>query len=249
VLILTCHTNVPLLVTPQYRRYSNVYCKNGININSYTYEGITKCFRTGRLEREMQMVQLSATRCSCIAILWVSLVSFAAITLCVASQRVFVVVGVYFIIDSVRELLDTPSYLRLLRVHKSIPYNYDNCLLFAWSSWNGRILVRSGPTLRMLISETTQQIISVGFWRWCISVKRIVFLDFIHRLVSQKTNKIEEIKNYRQNITIHTSTNKSHKCQLLTTDKLTWAYTHINPWSKSDTGGNKWPSHCTLHST
>jgi hypothetical protein len=38
------------------------------------------------------MVQLSATRCSCIAILWVSLVSFAAITLRIASQRVFVVV-------------------------------------------------------------------------------------------------------------------------------------------------------------
>jgi hypothetical protein len=38
------------------------------------------------------MIQLSATRCSCIAILWVSLVSFAAITLCVASQRVFIVV-------------------------------------------------------------------------------------------------------------------------------------------------------------
>jgi hypothetical protein len=35
----------------------------------------------------------------------VSLVSFAAITLCVASQRVFVVV-VYFVIDSVRKLLD-----------------------------------------------------------------------------------------------------------------------------------------------
>jgi hypothetical protein len=35
------------------------------------------------------MVQLSATRCSCIANLWVSLVSFVAITLCVASQRVF----------------------------------------------------------------------------------------------------------------------------------------------------------------
>jgi hypothetical protein len=31
-------------------------------------------------------------------------VSFAAITLCVASQRVFVVV-VYFVIDSVRKLL------------------------------------------------------------------------------------------------------------------------------------------------
>jgi hypothetical protein len=36
-------------------------------------------------------------------------VSFAAITTCVASQRVFVVVVVYFVIDSVRKLLDTPS--------------------------------------------------------------------------------------------------------------------------------------------
>jgi len=53
-------------------------------------EDVTKSFRTGSLERELQMVQLSATRCSCIAILWVSLVSFAAITLCVTSQRVFI---------------------------------------------------------------------------------------------------------------------------------------------------------------
>jgi hypothetical protein len=37
-------------------------------------------------------------------------VSFAAITLCVASQRVFVVVSIYFVIESVRKLLDTPSY-------------------------------------------------------------------------------------------------------------------------------------------
>jgi hypothetical protein len=66
------------------------------------------------------MVQLSVTRCSYIAILRVSPVSFAAITLCVASQRVFiiviiiiiiiVVVVVYVVIDSVRKLLDTPSY-------------------------------------------------------------------------------------------------------------------------------------------
>jgi len=34
-------------------------------------------------------------------------VNFAAITLCVASQQVFVVVGIYFFIDSVRKLLDT----------------------------------------------------------------------------------------------------------------------------------------------
>jgi hypothetical protein len=43
------------------------------------------------------------------ATLWVSLVSFAAITLCVPSQRVFIVVNVYFVTDSVRKLLDTPS--------------------------------------------------------------------------------------------------------------------------------------------
>jgi hypothetical protein len=38
-------------------------------------------------------------------------VSSAAITLRVASQRVFIVV-VYFVIDSVRKLLDTASYVR-----------------------------------------------------------------------------------------------------------------------------------------
>jgi hypothetical protein len=54
------------------------------------------------------MVQLSATGRSCIAILWVDLVSFATITLCVAS-RVLVVVVVYFVIDSVQKLLDTSS--------------------------------------------------------------------------------------------------------------------------------------------
>jgi len=36
-------------------------------------------------------------------------VSFAAITICVASQRVFIVISVYFVIDSVRKLLDKPS--------------------------------------------------------------------------------------------------------------------------------------------
>jgi hypothetical protein len=33
------------------------------------YESVSKSFRTGRLERELQMVKLSATRCRCITIL------------------------------------------------------------------------------------------------------------------------------------------------------------------------------------
>jgi hypothetical protein len=74
------------------------------------YKGVSKSFRTGRLERWLHVVQLSATRCSCVAILWVNLVSFATITICVASQRVRIVVRLYLIIDSVRKLLDTPSY-------------------------------------------------------------------------------------------------------------------------------------------
>jgi hypothetical protein len=70
--------------------------------NTHKHEGVSKSFRTFLLERELQMVHLSATRCSCIAILWVSPVCFAAITLYVASQRVFIVVSVYFVIGSVR---------------------------------------------------------------------------------------------------------------------------------------------------
>jgi hypothetical protein len=85
-----------------------------MDLHKPIYEGVSKSFRTGRLERELQMVQLSTTGCSCIAILRVSVVSFAAIALCVASQRVFIAVVVYFVIDSVRRLLDTPSYASTL---------------------------------------------------------------------------------------------------------------------------------------
>jgi hypothetical protein len=92
------------------------------------YEGVSKSFRTGRLEREQQMVQLSITRCSCIDILWVR-VSFAPLTLCVASQRVFIVV-VYFVIDSVRKLLDTPSYMCKNCVQVS---GHSVCV--TWSEW------------------------------------------------------------------------------------------------------------------
>jgi hypothetical protein len=62
--------------------------------------------------------------------------SFAAITLCVASQRMFIVVvvvvaaaaaAVYFVIDSVRNLLDTPSY-----IHTSI-YELDSRNIFTSS--------------------------------------------------------------------------------------------------------------------
>jgi hypothetical protein len=86
------------------------------------YKDVSKSFRTGCLERELQMVRLSATRCSCIAVLWVSLVSFAAITFYVASEQVFVVVSLYFAIDSVRKLLDTPSNLAMVSLGRDLTH-------------------------------------------------------------------------------------------------------------------------------
>jgi hypothetical protein len=87
-----------------------VHLYNTAYILGFIYEGLSRSFRTGSLERELQMVQLSVTRWSCIAILWVSLVSFAAVILCVVSQRVFIIV-VDFVTDSNRKLLDTSSYV------------------------------------------------------------------------------------------------------------------------------------------
>jgi hypothetical protein len=53
-------------------------------------------------------------------------VSFAAVTLYVASQRVFIVVNIYFVIESVWKLLDTPLYgndkLRKLRIKHVIVF-------------------------------------------------------------------------------------------------------------------------------
>jgi hypothetical protein len=67
--------------------------------------GCIQKFPDSRLERVLQIVQLPATRCSFIAILWVSLVSFTAIIRCVASQRVILKVSIYLFIDSILKLL------------------------------------------------------------------------------------------------------------------------------------------------
>jgi len=47
-------------------------------------------------------------------------VSFVAITLCIASQGVFIVVSIYFVIDSVPKRLDTPSYVCVMRPYSTL---------------------------------------------------------------------------------------------------------------------------------
>jgi hypothetical protein len=61
-------------------------------------------------------------------------VSFAAITLCVASQLVFIVVIVYFVIDPVRKLLSTYPHMRstsrmclLVVQHLTSLFEADEC--------------------------------------------------------------------------------------------------------------------------
>jgi hypothetical protein len=95
-------------ILPQYYMASQARITRifiAVKTPNLAYEGVSKSLRTGHLERELHMVQLCVTRCSCIAI-W----SFAAVTLSVASQRVIPKERVYFFSDSVRKLLDTPSY-------------------------------------------------------------------------------------------------------------------------------------------
>jgi hypothetical protein len=119
-------TRIWLMYMPEYtcpgRNAGCIRCCISIAL----YEGVSKSFRTGRLERELRMAQLFATRCSCIAILWVSLVSFAAITLCVASQRVSVVAAVYFVTHSVRKLLGTPLSVTKTKLRRNYKISFTN---------------------------------------------------------------------------------------------------------------------------
>jgi hypothetical protein len=103
------HPANPLCGKTKSRKFSNTVTETTC-IMSGNCKGVSKSFRSGHLERELQMTQFFDTKCSCIAILWVSLVSFVAIILCVASQRAMPKVRIYFIIDSVRKLLDGHSY-------------------------------------------------------------------------------------------------------------------------------------------
>jgi len=57
-------------------------------------------------------------------------VSFAVINLHVACQRVFIVVSVYFVIDSVRKLLVTPSYFGVTEHRHIFPLIVRICFLY-----------------------------------------------------------------------------------------------------------------------
>jgi len=65
------------------------------------YEAVSESFRTGRPERELKLIQLFATMCSCIAIFVSQSSEFCHHnTLCCFSRSVYFL----FFVDSVRKL-------------------------------------------------------------------------------------------------------------------------------------------------
>jgi hypothetical protein len=135
---------------------------------SALYEGLSRSFRTSSLGQELQMIQLSANRCSYITILWDSLVRFAAITLCVASQRVFIVVVVCLVIDSVRKLLDIPSYvnpseqLRLAEFQRLFNMQRIRCSLFLHSQGGHKTRQEIGHYFRLRVIGSQVKLYSLA---------------------------------------------------------------------------------------
>jgi hypothetical protein len=87
---------------------SSPVSRNSIPLRS-KYEGASKNLRIGRLERGQQMVQLSATMYSCIAIVSQYSEFCPHNPLCHFSMSVYYCCLFHY--DSVRKLLDIPSYV------------------------------------------------------------------------------------------------------------------------------------------
>jgi hypothetical protein len=126
------------------------------------YEVVSKSFRTGLPERELQIVQLPATRCSCIAIFVSQSSEFCRHNpLCCFS--VFIVVSVYFVVDSVWKLLDylllfIPLSLRTEHRASTVPRHPRLLLQFLGSFTDLVGLLGEGisPAQGLYLHRTTQ---------------------------------------------------------------------------------------------
>jgi hypothetical protein len=166
------------------------------------YEGISKSFRIGRLARELQMAQLSATRCSCIAIFWVSLVSFAAITLCVASQRLLLLLLLLLLLISLSTqsgnfwihppiwggvtILYT-NYVREVSFQRPFAYWHywrSKCNNYRWFTWIRTSVsnLREEHRFKGLRFEVFTEVKIEVMWSSCL-LRRVVWrLDTIFRV-------------------------------------------------------------------
>jgi hypothetical protein len=108
-------------------------------------------------------------------------VSFATITLCVVSQRVFIVV-VYFVIDSVRKLLDTSSYIK--------KWFIKACRVALITPWNNVLLQKLAVT--QLVKK---------FHTFCETRRSItVFTTARHWIVLSQMNPVHIFRFYMPKI-------------------------------------------------
>jgi hypothetical protein len=99
-------------------------------LSARVYECASKSFRTGRLERELQMISLSATRWSCIAILWVSKWVYP---LCCFSTSVYCCKRIF------RNRLSPETFVYIL---VDVP-DCDSCEKLCSSAWDPLRIFRS----------------------------------------------------------------------------------------------------------
>jgi hypothetical protein len=92
-------------------------------------------------------------------------VGFAAITLCVASQRVFVVVVVYFVIASVRKLLDIRSYMDVRK--KGIEFSHSEKVKI-YTKTNDD--VHEVPFEKLIFAQLVKKFFAFSGSRRCITV-------------------------------------------------------------------------------
>jgi hypothetical protein len=98
---------------------------------------------------------------------------------------------VHYEFDPSGKIVNQAYYMEVLW-HVGDATGNVNCRNVAPPSWqhNSFIDLRAlGKTFNSVLLQPPY-LIFVGFWRWCISIKRIVLLDFIHRLVSQEQTKL-----------------------------------------------------------
>jgi len=93
------------------------------------YEGVPKSFRTGRLERELQMIQLSVTRCSLYSYFVSQSSEFCRHNPLCRLSTSFYCCRRIFRCDSVRKLLDKPSYVTFETVASLLILSLFNSVL------------------------------------------------------------------------------------------------------------------------
>jgi hypothetical protein len=166
---------IPLLNT---YIYTHTHTRIHTYIHTYVQTNIrvSKSFRTGRLERELQLVQISATRCNCIAVWWVLLPNPLCCFLTSVCCCCCCCCCCWFRYDPVRKLLDTPSYTHThTHTHIYIHAHMEQVYTVRVRSWN----LGSRWAVRHRISGGSNMPLRQEFWViWKVNITTGAFIFY-----------------------------------------------------------------------